>query len=116
MGITIGQAVMVGIAMVGSALVMALVVLASVALGAWVVFRTKRDSGESLFNFSKPEEGGAFTAPGEYDDDTGLPLGQDVSQRLVDDALARVMSQNARFHSQNGPDAPILRKEPRHEQ
>lgn len=62
-------------------LLFALVAIASFALGAHVVFKTRRDEAPGLFSGVCPPSGAVFAAPGEFDDDTGLPFGEDVSQR-----------------------------------
>lgn len=92
-----GGMVAVGFAMFAAALLMAVVVLASVALGAWIVYKTKREDS-SLF--AMPEKDGAvLQAPGEYEDDE-IPMGSDTTNREIDSAVEHILKQNRRFTQQ----------------
>lgn len=78
--------------------IIASIVLGAVALGAFLVYKTKREDGE-FFNLAE-RTGDAAVVPSDVDDDADLPLGEDVSQRGVNEALDRVLQQNARFARQ----------------
>ena len=73
--------------------------LAAVALGAFLVYKTKREDGE-LFTVAD-RQGDAMVIQSDEDDEVDLPLGEDVSQRGVNEALDRVLQQNARFARQS---------------
>lgn len=91
----------VGLVLCGvlSTVLIAAVLLGAVALGAYIVYKTKREDG-SMFEV-RDTGGEVVVARGEYDDDeTGLPLGEDVSTRGVNEALDTVMKQTARFMKQ----------------
>ena len=98
---TTGQAIAIGFAMFGAAALMALIVLASVALGAYIVYKTKREDGEMFSVASR--EGDAFVAQGELDDEEA-PLGVETQRAMYEDALRGVTKQTERFLKQSkGP-------------
>jgi hypothetical protein len=64
--------------------VMCFIMLLSFIVGAYVVYRTKRDSHEPFFTFRAPE-GDAGQAAGFYDHEAGdedIPLGGNVDKIL----------------------------------
>ena len=97
---TTSQAIAIGFAMFGAAALMAVLVLASVALGAFIVYKTKREDGEA---FSvKPKEGDAFIAGGEFDDGEELPLGAETTETMHKQAMEKVLAHTGRFLKQSG--------------
>lgn len=78
-------------------LIVATSVLCAAALGAYVVYKTKREDGAA---FQLQESAGdASVAKGEYDD-VDLPLGEDTSDRVMSDALDGALKQTQRFMQQ----------------
>ena len=64
--------------------VMCFIMMLSFVIGAYVVYRTKRDSHEPFINFRAPD-GDAGQAAGFYDHEAGdedIPLGGDVDKIL----------------------------------
>lgn len=73
--------------------------LAGVALGGTLVFRTRRDSHESLFQFKKPQ-GAAFTVD-PFEEEGGQPMRGKVFPQKEEDAVPGILdAQTSRFLEQ----------------
>ena len=73
------------------------VVLGAVALGGYIVYKTKREDGTAFQMHDSAGDVGV--APGEYDD-IDVPLGEDTSDRKMDEALDGVLKHTQRFMRQ----------------